>query len=101
MASGSSGLCAFSSSGAVVVRGRSASREAAKKAHHAGERQAASLRCRSRTDGAVPPRPSKKLKLVREVQKASDEVRRLPRKQQRKVVEMVTAFVEMYKRKAS
>jgi transcriptional regulator with XRE-family HTH domain len=51
-------------------------------------------------DGAVP-KPSKKLEPVGEVQKAFDEVRRLPRKQQRKVVEMVTAFVEMYKRKAS
>ncbi len=38
---------------------------------------------------------------VGEVQRAFDEVRRLPRKQQRKVVEMVTALVDQYKRKAS
>lgn len=38
---------------------------------------------------------------VGEVQRAFEEVRRLPRKQQRKVVEMVTALVEQYRRKAS
>jgi hypothetical protein len=38
---------------------------------------------------------------VGEVQKVFEEVRRLPRKQQRKVVEMVTALVAQYRRKAS
>lgn len=38
---------------------------------------------------------------VGEVQRAFEEVRRLPRKQQRKVVEFVFAFVNEYKRKAS
>jgi transcriptional regulator with XRE-family HTH domain len=38
---------------------------------------------------------------VGEVQRTFDEVRRLPRKQQRKVIEMVQALVEQYKRKAS
>lgn len=36
-----------------------------------------------------------------EVQRAFEEVRTLPRKQQRKVVEMVTALVEQYRRRAS
>jgi transcriptional regulator with XRE-family HTH domain len=51
-------------------------------------------------NGAIT-KPSKKPEPIGEVQKAFDEVRRLPRKQQRKVVEMITAFVEMYKRRAS
>jgi transcriptional regulator with XRE-family HTH domain len=38
---------------------------------------------------------------VGEVQRVFEEVRRLPRKQQRKILEMVTAVVEQYKRKAS
>jgi transcriptional regulator with XRE-family HTH domain len=38
---------------------------------------------------------------VGEVQRAFEEVRSLPRKQQRKVVEFVFAFVNEYKRKAS
>lgn len=42
---------------------------------------------------AVRPGP------VGEVQRVFEEVRRLPRKQQRKVLEMVTALVEQYKRK--
>jgi hypothetical protein len=37
---------------------------------------------------------------VGEVQRVFEEVRRLPRKQQRKILEMVTAVVEQYKRKA-
>ena len=49
----------------------------------------------------VVEKPAKKTEPIGEVQKAFDEVRKLPRKQQRKVVEMVYAFVEMYKRKAS
>ena len=36
-----------------------------------------------------------------EVQRAFEEVRTLPRKQQRRVVEMVNALVEQYRRKAS
>ena len=36
-----------------------------------------------------------------EIQKVFEEVRKLPRRQQRKVLEMVTAFVDMYSRKAS
>jgi len=36
-----------------------------------------------------------------QVQHAFEEVRKLPKKQQRKVVEFVLAFVEQYKRKAS
>jgi transcriptional regulator with XRE-family HTH domain len=38
---------------------------------------------------------------VGEVQRTFDEVRKLPRKQQRKIVETVQALVEQYKRKAS
>jgi transcriptional regulator with XRE-family HTH domain len=38
---------------------------------------------------------------VSEVQKAFEEVKKLPRRQQRKVVEMVTALVAQYRRKAS
>jgi transcriptional regulator with XRE-family HTH domain len=38
---------------------------------------------------------------VGEVQKVFEEVRRLPRKQQRKIIETVTALVEQYRRKAS
>lgn len=38
---------------------------------------------------------------VSQVQHAFEEVRRLPKKQQRKVVEFVLAFVNEYKRKAS
>jgi hypothetical protein len=38
---------------------------------------------------------------VGEVQKVFEQVRRLPRKQQRKVLEIVTALVEQYRRKAS
>ncbi|MGC4065041.1 MAG: helix-turn-helix domain-containing protein [Polyangiaceae bacterium] len=38
---------------------------------------------------------------VGEVQRAFEEVRKLPRKQQRKVIEMVQALVEQYKRKTS
>lgn len=38
---------------------------------------------------------------VGEFQRTFDEVRKLPRKQQRKVIEMVQALVEQYKRKAS
>lgn len=38
---------------------------------------------------------------VGEVQRVFEEVRRLPRKQQRKILETVTALVEQYKRKAS
>jgi transcriptional regulator with XRE-family HTH domain len=38
---------------------------------------------------------------VGEVQRTFEEVRKLPRKQQRKVIEMVQALVEQYKRKAS
>ena len=36
-----------------------------------------------------------------EIQKVFEQVRKLPRRQQRKVLEMVTAFVDMYTRKAS
>jgi hypothetical protein len=39
--------------------------------------------------------------LIGEVQRTFEEVRRLPRKQQRKIIEMVSAIVEQYKRKAS
>jgi transcriptional regulator with XRE-family HTH domain len=42
-----------------------------------------------------PPGP------IGEVQRTFEEVRRLPRKQQRKIIEMVSAIVEQYKRKAS
>lgn len=42
-----------------------------------------------------PPGP------VGEVQRTFEEVRKLPRKQQRKILEMVSAIVEQYKRKAS
>jgi hypothetical protein len=35
------------------------------------------------------------------VQRTFDEVRKLPRKQQRKIIETVQALVEQYKRKAS
>jgi transcriptional regulator with XRE-family HTH domain len=38
---------------------------------------------------------------VGEVQRAFEEVRKLPRRQQRKIVETVYALVEQYKRKAS
>ena len=38
---------------------------------------------------------------IGEVQRTFEEVRRLPRKQQRKVLETVTALVEQYKRRAS
>lgn len=38
---------------------------------------------------------------VGEVQKVFEEVRKLPRKQQRKVIEMVSALIDRYKRKAS
>lgn len=38
---------------------------------------------------------------VGEVQRTFDEVRKLPRKQQRKVIEMIQALVEQYKRRAS
>lgn len=38
---------------------------------------------------------------VGEVQKVFEEVRKLPRKQQRKVIEMVSALVDRYKKKAS
>jgi transcriptional regulator with XRE-family HTH domain len=38
---------------------------------------------------------------VGEVQRTFEEVTKLPRKQQRKVLEMVQALVEQYKRKAS
>lgn len=38
---------------------------------------------------------------VGEVQRTFDEIRKLPRKQQRKIIEMVQALVEQYKRKAS
>jgi transcriptional regulator with XRE-family HTH domain len=38
---------------------------------------------------------------VGEVQRTFDEVRKLPRKQQRKIIETVQALVEQYKRKAS
>jgi transcriptional regulator with XRE-family HTH domain len=37
---------------------------------------------------------------VGEVQRTFEEVRKLPRKQQRKVIEMVQALVDQYKRKA-
>ena len=43
----------------------------------------------------------KKQRPVGEVQKAFEEVRKLPRKQQRKIVETVYALVHEYKRKAS
>lgn len=36
-----------------------------------------------------------------EVQRTFDEVRKLPRKQQRKIIETVQALVDQYKRKAS
>ena len=38
---------------------------------------------------------------IGEVQRTFDEVTKLPRKQHRKVIEMVQALVEQYKRKAS
>jgi hypothetical protein len=38
---------------------------------------------------------------VGEVQKVFEEVRKLPRKQQRKVIEIVSALVDRYKQKAS
>lgn len=38
---------------------------------------------------------------IGEVQRTFEEVTKLPRKQQRKVLEMVQALVEQYKRKAS
>jgi transcriptional regulator with XRE-family HTH domain len=38
---------------------------------------------------------------IGEVQKVFEEVRRLPRRQQRKILETVTALVEQYRRKAS
>jgi hypothetical protein len=38
---------------------------------------------------------------VGEVQRAFEEVRKLPRRQQRKILETVYALVEQYKRKAS
>ena len=38
---------------------------------------------------------------IGEVQRTFEEVRRLPRKQQRKVVEIVSAMLEQYRRKAS
>jgi len=38
---------------------------------------------------------------IGDVQRTFDEVTKLPRKQQRKVIEMVQALVEQYKRKAS
>ena len=38
---------------------------------------------------------------VGEVQKVFEEVRRLPRKQQRRILDTVTALVEQYRRKAS
>lgn len=49
------------------------------------------------TDTALtkPPGP------IGEVQRTFEEVRKLPRKQQRKVLEMVQALVAQYKRKAS
>jgi transcriptional regulator with XRE-family HTH domain len=50
----------------------------------------------TRSDAALAKRPGP----VGEVQRAFEEVRSLPRKQQRKVVEFVFAFVNEYKRKA-
>lgn len=50
------------------------------------------------TDHVSPPKRSAP---VGEVQRVFDEVRTLPRKQQRKVVEIVTALVEQYRRRAS
>jgi hypothetical protein len=50
----------------------------------------------TRSDAALATRPGP----VGEVQRAFEEVRSLPRKQQRKVVEFVFAFVHEYKRKA-
>ena len=38
---------------------------------------------------------------IGEVQRTFEQVRRLPRRQQRKVVEIVTAMLEQYRRKAS
>jgi len=50
----------------------------------------------TRADAALAKRPGP----MGEVQRAFEEVRSLPRKQQRKVVEFVFAFVNEYKRKA-
>ena len=50
--------------------------------------------------GNVSPLP-RRSGPVGEVQKVFEEVRRLPRKQQRKILETVTALVEQYRRKAS
>jgi len=44
---------------------------------------------------------SKRKGPIGEVQRTFEEVTKLPRKQQRKVLEMVQALVEQYKRKAS
>ena len=47
------------------------------------------------------PRIAKRKGPIGEVQRTFEEVTKLPRKQQRKVIEMVQALVEQYKRKAS
>jgi transcriptional regulator with XRE-family HTH domain len=58
-------------------------------------------------DLLVTQRPSKKAPIankpgpVSDVQKVFEEVRRLPRHQQRKILETVQAIVDQYRRKAS
>lgn len=44
-------------------------------------------------DGAAPPRLNKKAGPTGKVQKVFEDVSRLPRRQQEKIVEFVTAFV--------
>lgn len=51
--------------------------------------------------GAKLPAKSKTSGPVGEIQKTFEQVKQLPRSQQRKVLEMVQALVEQYKRKAS
>jgi transcriptional regulator with XRE-family HTH domain len=51
--------------------------------------------------GSAKSRSTASRQPVGEVQRAFEEVRKLPRRQQRKIVETVYALVEQYKRKAS
>ena len=50
---------------------------------------------------AKSSRKTKRTGPVGEIQKTFEEVKQLPRSQQRKVLEMIQALVEQYKRKAS
>jgi transcriptional regulator with XRE-family HTH domain len=51
--------------------------------------------------GPTPARPPTKSPPIGRIQKLFDQVSRLPRRQQDKVVEFVSAFIEQYRRKAS